>query len=75
MIKLEILSSKCCLKVGVYYCPPDQTYEADFVMEKEIREVTKAKNVIMLGDLNYPHTNWVNMCSNQAILSYMIFKK
>lgn len=51
----------------MYYHPTDQTLEADFEMEKEIREVTTTDNVIILEDLNYLHIDWVNMCSNHAI--------
>lgn len=46
---------------GVYYHPPVQTIEGDLEMEKEMREVTKADNVVVLGDFSYPHIDWANV--------------
>lgn len=37
----------------------DQTLHLE--MEKKIREATRLDNVVILGDFNYPHVDWVNM--------------
>lgn len=47
---MKLLGLKGDLKMGVSYCLP----EADLEMQTEIREVTKADDVIILGDFNYP---------------------
>ena len=52
--------------VGVCYRPPDQTIEGDLEMGKQFREVTKKDKVVIMGDFNYPHIDWVNWCSGQA---------
>lgn len=42
-------------KMRVYYHPLDQTLETDLETGKEIREVTKTDNIIILGHVNYSH--------------------
>lgn len=51
----------------MYYRPPDQTLGTDLETEKEIRELIKAENIIILEDFNYPHIDRVNECLSHVI--------
>lgn len=35
-------------------------------MENDIREAFKEKGVVIMGDFNYPHIDWINVCSNHT---------
>lgn len=59
--QVEILVFQGYLKVGLFYRPPDQTLEACLEMDKEIREVSKADNAVILCDFNCSHIDWVNL--------------
>uniref|UniRef100_K7F1R0 Endonuclease/exonuclease/phosphatase domain-containing protein n=1 Tax=Pelodiscus sinensis TaxID=13735 RepID=K7F1R0_PELSI len=53
------------LAVGIYYRPPDQDSDTDIEMLREIREATKIKNSIIMGDFNYPHIDWIHVTSGR----------
>lgn len=59
-IWVEILDPKDFLKLKLYYPLPDQNFETDLEIKKEIREMSQVDNVI-LGNINYLHSDWVNM--------------
>lgn len=40
----------------------DQNQERHLKTEKEITVVTKEENEVILGDFNYSHIDWTNMC-------------
>lgn len=66
-------SPKVLLKMGLYYHPPDQTTEAYLEMQKELSEVTKADNVVILGDFSYPCIDWINMCSSNGVETRFLY--
>nr|GFB50161.1 hypothetical protein [Tanacetum cinerariifolium] len=60
---IRLLGSKSNVIVGACYRPPDQKPEGDLEMRKQIREVSTRDRVVVMGDFNYPHIDWVNSCS------------
>lgn len=68
MESLLVLCPKDYLLGGGVYChPSDQNQEADLKIGRAIREVTKGKNVVILGDFNCAHIDHTKICSNHAI--------
>ena len=49
----------------VCYHPPDQKAEVNLEMHREIREVSKRDKIVIMGNPNSPHMNWVNVCLSQ----------
>lgn len=45
--------------------PLDQNAQSDIEMENEIREASKRGNAAVTGNFNYPHIDWVHVCSSQ----------
>uniref|UniRef100_A0A8D0BHT0 B30.2/SPRY domain-containing protein n=1 Tax=Salvator merianae TaxID=96440 RepID=A0A8D0BHT0_SALMN len=54
---------KTSLTLGTCYCPPNQTQEGNQHLENEVKEASKKERVVIMGDFNYPHIDWVNSCS------------
>ena len=52
--------------VGAYYRPPNQGEELDQEFLGQLTEVVKAKDVVVMGDLNFPDICW----EEQSVRSY-----
>ena len=50
--------------LGMCYHPPDQNAQNDLEMENENREVSKRGSVVIMGDFNYHHIDWINSYSS-----------
>ncbi|KYO44843.1 hypothetical protein Y1Q_0016637 [Alligator mississippiensis] len=46
------------LTVGVYYRPPNQGEELDHEFSGQLAKALKARDVVVMGDLNYPDICW-----------------
>ena len=51
-----------CIRLGIFYRPPDQSREFDILMCQEIaRGCSTSMKSFVIGDFNYPDINWENM--------------
>lgn len=46
---MAILGLEDHLKMGIYYRQPDQTFEVDLKIEKEMKEAIKTDNIVIPG--------------------------
>ena len=44
--------------MGVCYRPPDQGKRADEALYRQIREASRSKTLVLMGDFNHPNIFW-----------------
>ncbi|XP_065440587.1 mitoferrin-1 isoform X1 [Chrysemys picta bellii] len=59
-VRLKGVKNKGDVMLGVYYRPPNQVEEVDEAFFKQLTKSSKAQDLVVMGDFNYPDICWEN---------------
>ncbi|XP_075779238.1 uncharacterized protein LOC142827520 [Pelodiscus sinensis] len=57
-VKLKGVKNEGDIMLGVYYRPPSQVEEVDEAFFKQLTKLSKAQDLVVMGDFNYPDICW-----------------
>lgn len=62
---VDLFTQTKSYKIGAFYRPPDQSQELDVEMVKEIETACcdKGKDIVIMGDFNFPDIHWDPLCN------------
>ncbi len=66
--QLEELAFK--IYVIVVYRPPNHSFNWDGILIERLQEVTRAANLILVGDFNAPNVNWKDITASSHELTF-----
>ena len=52
--------------VGAYYRPPHQEEELGLEFSRQLGRPVRAKDVVVMGDMNYPDINWEEQSASSS---------
>ncbi|XP_050797305.1 uncharacterized protein LOC127045326 [Gopherus flavomarginatus] len=59
-VRLKGVKNTGDVVLGVYYRPPNQVEEVDEAFFKQLTKSSKAQDLVVMGDFNYPDICWEN---------------
>lgn len=69
---VQITAYKTKISISVVYRPPAQPQDVDMEMYNILKQVTKEKECIIMGDFNLAHINWETLTGDEAESHRMI---
>uniref|UniRef100_K7EZ11 Endonuclease/exonuclease/phosphatase domain-containing protein n=1 Tax=Pelodiscus sinensis TaxID=13735 RepID=K7EZ11_PELSI len=57
-VKLKGVKNEGDVMLGIYYRPPSQVEEVDEAFFKQLTKLSKAQDLVVMGDFNYPDICW-----------------